>query len=384
MMTKKSKTKILTIITSFFFYNCSNVQQNNTQTQKPNQISTESSKSDSIAVNKTSSSKTTSSLSATQNITDKKQTQAPSKIDASTLFISNLRVATFQNKKIINELVSYEADGRADYVSYKICPMDQKSDTCVENIYTMNKIILPYLLAGDVLISVKACIDPEKAKNSSISCGKPNEIVYNSRRRDSEIESIMLEKDRIMDGLKKLEEDFRSALENFTKEGYQCLKQDAAVQKNLESKIKFSEYILKAPFGWMWESAKSQANNAAGLVGLSGAMEEVGDGISKLFDEIGEFLGDQCNALGEEWCGILRTVKSFAGIMLEAFNPVHSIGTFSGAIHDLTANPDSLVKRNCHAEENFQVREDTITQYWNNQLRRLQEIKAELEAKGYL
>ena len=318
-----------------------------------------------------------------------------SKVDPASLFIVNVRVGTFRDKRLVHELVSYESDGRSDYVYYRVCPLEKTDQDCegdacetggecIENIYTLDRVILPVLKAGQVLVGVRACVEKERSKSSRETCGPWNEILHNTLRRDQVAEKLLIEKDRVLGSLDKLENDFRNALETFRDEAYECLERDSEAHKHLESKIRFADLIMRAPVGWMTDSVKMHASNMVSTVGLEEEFGAVGKAIGELGGEVSEFLAEQCEGLGEQWCGYLRQVKELGGTMLAAFNPVHSVGVLSGAIHDLTSDPEDLVKRSCQAESAFQQRQNAIEQYWVNKADRLRSIKEQLAQKGYL
>src|SRR3989338_6914439 len=55
------------------------------------------------------------------------------RIDATTLHVSNLHVGNFQNKGMQGEVLSFSADPRTTYITYKICPLEATNKECPKN-----------------------------------------------------------------------------------------------------------------------------------------------------------------------------------------------------------------------------------------------------------
>jgi hypothetical protein len=314
---------------------------------------------------------------------DKEPTEE--KVDPKELRIFALRAGSLEDKRTLHEVVSYEVSGKADYVYYKICPKDGQNKECVENIYTMDRLILPVLLAGTIQISVRACVDEERALDPKGNCGPWEEKLHDTHRYSPEVGVLLQEKDRIIQRLRVIETDYRAALIAFQKESKECVDRDAGAQKLLDSKLKFIDLVLEAPFGWIADTVTMQANNIVDATGTEKEVGAVGDALKGLGSKISDFFGEKCASMGEEMCGYAHMAKDMGAMMARGmFNPVDSVGMLSNAMHDLAADPKDLVKRNCYAEASLQLRQDAMDRLWIQSRDRLKKIKEELDSKEFL
>ena len=319
------------------------------------------------------------------------------KIDANKLTVFNVRAVKKREQLFLTHNLSYEPDGRADYINYLICPLEDVGKQCpealectagghcFEGVSAYNRVRLPLLYAGKVLFKVKACIDREKALTNE-TCGPWEEKEFDSQAFDIRIASLMGRAVNLKQGLGKLNMDYREALDTFVEEARACDALNAEVQKVLDSKVKVVEEFVRLPIEWFGKAGETLADTV--LSGQSdqvfGLFEKAGQGVSRQLEraclEFGEATHDGvCKFL----IGAVTVGKSF----ISAMSPVTAIGTISNKVHDVyygtfLGQGDKLVPKGCFAEQNLQSRVGDIERQMQAKLQELQVIKQQLQQAG--
>ena len=325
------------------------------------------------------------------------------KVDAKKLFVFNVRV-TKLNKQLESVLsLSYDPDGRADYLEYMICPLEKtdqqcregeeivcaQGGECVPGITVHNRVVIPKLHAGRVQIKVKACIERERALSQDV-CGNWEEKEYYSSYFDQRIAHLYGRALTLKKSLGNLvEKDYRNALQTFTEEGRACDLHNAEVDKVLKSKVRVVEQFLRAPASWFKASGENLGDAFLGEGGTQeviGAISDLGKKISKELDKICQSIADT-GAAGDFSCKLFRGTASFGKTMLGAISPVTAVGTLSNSIHDVyygtfKGEGDKLVAKGCHAEANLQRTVYAIETQMQYKIQELGNIKKELQFKG--
>lgn len=325
--------------------------------------------------------------------TNKKDQAKKPLIDPRTLFVAKLNLSNFHSQGVPAEMLNVELDGRASYLFYKICRLEvnncndegilceEEIAKCEENITSLNRVILPPLVGGKILLSVKACVDKAQSSNPSENCGSVREELVDSRRYDEATEKLLEQKAYLLASLKGVESDYRFALSEYVREARACGEHDAEVEKILNAKIKFISTFLEAPIGWMYDGLRATISNVLYGVGLESLDIAAKDAYATFKDKIKEAARNVCDKMSESSClsvtMSLDTLKGFA----VGFNPVHSIGTLSEAVWNLTVDPDVLNKKGCHAEENLRTRQNALEQVFSSRKQNLMEIENSLSGK---
>ena len=319
------------------------------------------------------------------------------KIDGSKLFVLNVRAVAKREQLFLTHNLSYEADGKADYIDYRICPLEDVGKQCPEGlectaggscfpgVSAYNRVRLPLLYAGKVLFKVRACIDRERAL-TDVVCGTWEEKEFDSQAFDSRVASLMGRAINLKQGLGKLNLDYKEVLEKFVEEARACDALNAEVQKVLDSKVSVVEKFTSVP-DKIWEFAGEDVANAI----FFGEPEKVLAGVQNVGSEISRQLERACLELGDAThdgvCNALQVIVTTGKGFLSAMSPVTAIGTISNKIHDVyygtfRGESDKLVPKGCFAEQNLQRSVDAIELQMQAKLQELQVIKQQLQQVG--
>ena len=102
----------------------------------------------------------------------------------------------------VAHIVEYEVTTGTNFVEYVMCPLEGQSKECPQNslciateagecvtdVITHNRMYLPTLYSGRILLKMRPCLEPdfctEKAANC---CGEYNSIQYDSQKPKFEI-----------------------------------------------------------------------------------------------------------------------------------------------------------------------------------------------------
>lgn len=322
------------------------------------------------------------------------------KYDAAKLTVFNLRIATQQLSLTKGLNLSYDPDGRADYIEYMVCPLAATGKTCNKEVLdcsaggecftgltVYNRVRIAQLFPGQALFKVKACVEQDHAQGSE-TCGPWEEKTFDTGAYDPRVASLLSQAQSIKEDLGNLvAHDYRNALITFEKEAKACDKLDASVKRVLDSKVKVVEQFLLAPISWFYQSGLGLGDTILG----DGGTGEVLAAVGKLGAAVSKELDVACQALGEgthdKVCDVLKGLVTFGSSMILGLNPVPAFGTISNAIHDVyygtfLGKGDILVPKGCHAEENLQRSAQAIQTQIQSKLQNLQALKQELQSKG--
>ena len=320
------------------------------------------------------------------------------RIDASKLAIYSLRITKQRERLSLTHNMSYEVDGRARWINYRICPLENvekqcsegyecaPGGNCVDEVTIHNRVKLPLLYAGKVLFKVRACTDAEYSTTDEI-CGGWEEKQFNSQVFDIRVATLMGRAMNLRKTLGELNKGYKKALDTYVDEAKACEGLNAEVQKVLDSKVKIIETIREYS-----EDVFAEAGEYVADVDFWGLSDRdvgtlVGDGLSGL----GKEFEKQCAEVGEvfdDWvCGAAR-IGGFVGkTMLLSMSPVTALGTVSNSLHDIyygtfLGQGDKLVPKACLAEQNLQRTSDAIKISMDYKLQELRLIKQQLEDAG--
>ncbi|MFK7824767.1 MAG: hypothetical protein AB8G05_11450 [Oligoflexales bacterium] len=319
------------------------------------------------------------------------------KFDASELFVTGLRVVKKREQLSLAHNLSFEADGRAEYVDYRICPLEDvgkectegfecaRGGNCVQGITPHNRLKLPLLYAGKVLFKARACADRKNTLTDDI-CGGWQEKEYDSQVYNIRIATLTGRAIDLKKDLGILNKDYKDALETFVQDARECDAINAEVQKVLDSKVRIVEDFVRAPIEHFVMAGEFAADQV-----LWGQTDQVVGGLEKAGSTISEGLERECLRIGEataDWvCSVLKIPGQFAKGMLAAMSPVTAIGTVSNSVHDIyygtfLGQGDKLVPKACLAEQKLQRSADIIELQMEKKLDELRGIKVQLENAG--
>lgn len=410
---------VLRIILLFAVLSC-------TKTSTSAKASTSSSSSGSGSTGSSSVTSTSSSTASAVKPLDK--------VDAKNLRVLNISVGKMVEDGKRGELISYALAGAADYVSWTICPEEETNQTCtstdsqscsvggscVQNVTPYNKIILPNMFAGKILISLQACVEPEKAKDASQLCGKVESLEYNSHYTDLETATLFQRRQNLIAAINAKGDAKRKAFVDYQNDLLDCLQNNAAVEALLRSKIAVIDQIIKGVFFkmFLWaptKVAQEMQKTQAGAALISGAKNTVDYGLDKLNEAKNKIcavsdsnvvdqgcvqdLKDKKSTMSDaeknQFCtsikpGVLQNVCGMIGTMAEGvvgmakgMNPMQSIAILSDAIHTLS-DPEHSVSRACLADEKFAKISQAIDSDVSLSGEQLLDVDNQLISKGEL
>ncbi len=173
-------------------------------------------------------------------------------VDASQLVVSNISVAKFiQNSETVGRL-SFEVDGRADYVIYNACGSNEQ---CFNGRSALTRVVLPLLETGPVDIKVKACVDPGR-NTTADECGPwntPASQFVQPKPNDTEVKALLRQKADLNEQIKAYGTEMKMALERGQR------KMDDCIKRNIEAVRLTQIKALTSAFLSMGESLLGQA-----------------------------------------------------------------------------------------------------------------------------
>ena len=370
---------------------------------------------------------TDSNLSSGSNSTI--QRKPLPKVDGKSLKIFNLNVGKLSDSGVNSTVVSYAASGGTQYVLWKLCPEEEvvKTETCiatedqtcgfggacVQNVTSYNKFILPMLYAGNVFLSVQACVEPDNAVNSQEACGPFTEMRYNSHINNTQVMALFAKREDIINALDRLGKEKMKLYSDYKGDLMSCLKNDAKNAEYYQVKIAVVDTLVNGLFfRWLTWPGDALAETTVGQVVWKGLKEHVyepikeivhklcsvGDSanidkacITKLNDSNSTMTTEQKNAYCTKGvdpgfivsiCGMLDKLGTALIGFASGMNPAVSIPTLTGAVQTLfSSNP---VPRQCHAEENLAKASEAIDKTAAGYSIQLIEIDNQLRSLGQL
>lgn len=324
-------------------------------------------------------------------------------IDASALAVTGITVAnmTVSNRSV--ESLSFEADGRSEYVDYLICPMKVTGKTCTENligtpscglggdcvpaIATTNRVTLPVLYEGQITIKVRACVNVKNAKDKNVTCGPFTEHPYNSQRFNARLASLNSTATRLKTELGVLNIKYKDVLQKYVDDAAACDNLAADVRELMDRKSQLIKTYIRAPTAWFQKAGEDLAdtilgNGATGIV--LGAVDDFTDTISKAGSNLCDRIGD---ASDDKVCEFLKIPGALAGQFIKGLSPISSFGTMENALFNVyygtfMGKGERLTPRGCFAEKNMQLSVEQITQAMSTKLTLLKELATEIMAAG--
>lgn len=387
---------LLSLMMVFFVYSCSQSPAPQATERSQNKKATNEA-SQSALTNQDTKSEASESQEEDSEIA-KLEEEVSKKYDAATLKVFNVRVSKLRQGLTTGLSLSYDPDGRSDYIDYKICPLEvtgkecegddcTRGGECYPGVTVYNRLRLPGLYAGKVKYSVRSCLDRNNALTDQ-SCGDWEEIIYDNQSYNIRIAIL---KDRVLkykDELGRLtEEEYRGAFVTYKKEIEACDAHNAEVQKVLDSKARIVEQFLRAPAKWFGQAGRDFGD----LIMGEGKSDEVIGKVKEFGKLVGAKMEEACVKIGqgtnEAVCKVLKGVANFGKQFLSMFNPITPLGTLSNAIHDVVIGTfkgegEKLVAKGCHAEENLQRSVNAIETKMQTVVNNLMTIKQELQAAG--
>lgn len=207
----------------------------------------------------------------TSQVTEQKLAEEPkplAKVDTEKLRVFNLSVGKMAEKGKKAEIISYSISGRADYAFWRICPMEQSfqecpagvtcaaGGECVENVTPYNRVVVPKTFEGKVLVSVKGCVEPDKATGSE-TCGPFADKEYQPGAIDSQLRTLYQRRLDVIKSLEKLGRDKYQIFVEYRDDLQFCLDHNADVEERLRTKIRIIDQLLKTPVNWFIEGVKN-------------------------------------------------------------------------------------------------------------------------------
>lgn len=356
------------------------------------------------------------------------------KVDSKNLRVLNLSVGKMVEDGKRGELISYALAGAADYVSWTICPEEETTQTCtrtdtqacsiggacVQNVTPYNKVLIPNMFAGKILISLQACVEPEKALDPSKLCGQVESMEYNSHYTDLETATLFQRRQNLISSINAKGVEKKKAYVDYQNDLLDCIKNNAAVEALLRSKIAVIEQIIKGVFFKMFawapvKVAQEMQKTQAGSALIAGATNTVNYGVDKLTEakdkvcslsdstmvdqscmqdlkdknstmsdsEKAKFCLSVQPGVVQNICGMIGTMAHGALDMLKMMNPMQSIAILSDAIHTLS-DPEHSVSRACLADEKFSKISQTIDGEVSLSGEQLIDVDNQLISKGEL
>ncbi|MBP6217365.1 MAG: hypothetical protein KA436_02120 [Oligoflexales bacterium] len=344
------------------------------------------------------------------------------KYSASQLKVFDLVAAKSVEKDSQSFIVSFDVAGMTEYVDWTICPMEDTGQTCTDeavksgkcipgrgecssNVSNENKILVPNLFAGKILITAKACISQENAKVSGETCGEPKEIYFDSQVSNIKARTLLSQRSWLYDSLTKLEIQKFESYRTYQHDLEECIKFNAQAEEMIRSRIRVLDQYLRAPLQWL-----SQADDftyGAGSTVLTGAKTVASTIVKPLQDMCGKTDKSVDSACVEElnrnefkgtdeekneYCtketqsGLAETCHIVSeGLMgfVTGMNPMTSFQTLSGAIHDLT-DPEHSVAKNCTAEQKLKAVQDPIQKEIQSKRKQVDDLNKTLKGMGFL
>ena len=331
------------------------------------------------------------------------------KVDASTLAVSDIAVGKFLQAGARTEMVSYAMSGQADYLFWQICPEQPSADStatcvatdtqpcapggaCIQNVTSFNKILFPNMFAGNVMISLKACVDPDHALNANVTCGPYANLLYNSDYINTQVAALFGKRTDLLTALNSAGAEEQTAYMNYAGDLQVCMTSDAANAAYYESKIQVIDMLIKGVFwnAFIWAPKQlltEIANTSVGQQLISGAQSTLStatqtfNNVANTFCNSGTttevnqtcvnnlknstnmtqaqkdaFCPGQTTQSGPlpiaTFCSIVGTLAGSIKMMAESMNPMQSVAVLSDAISTIS-NPEASVSQLCLAEEKF-------------------------------
>ncbi|MBI2603896.1 MAG: hypothetical protein HYW48_12660 [Deltaproteobacteria bacterium] len=233
----------------------------------------------------------------------------PEKVDAAKLRIFNLSVGKLADKGKKAEIISYSISGKADYAFWRICPMEQTfqecpegrttcsvGGECVENVTPYNRVVVPKLFEGKVLVSVKGCVEPDKATSREI-CGTFADKEYQPGTPDLKLRNLYQRRQDVIKALEKLGRDKYQIFVEYRDDLQFCLEHNADVEERLRAKIRIIDQLLKTPVNWFIEGVKNTGQSIdKALDGIPGIVATGAEDAGKYTVDGLDWLGDQIDA----------------------------------------------------------------------------------------
>lgn len=361
------------------------------------------------------------------------------KVDASKLRISEVSVGKMTEGGKRSEVVNFTTWGQGDYVHWQICPEDPPNDgvvncvpsdtqacglggACVQNVTSYNKILFPHLYAGNVSISMKFCVDPERAMDSKVVCGDSTVYPYNSRAVNADVQALFLKRQGLLDAINKIGVEKRQDYQNYANDLQDCLDSSKQNEAYYQSKIQTINQLIKGVFWNMfiwapksvWKAMQETENGSKLTQGLTSALSATKDAFSdmgKKFCDLGATQATDESCLSnlkdakasmtqaqidafcsaglkrekgmDGFCKLMGTLGDTVSTMIQSADPMQSFSVLSDAIHTVS-DPSGSVAKQCTAEEKFAKVSQGSDMNLSALGQQLSEVNAQLRALGEL
>ncbi|MBC62535.1 MAG: hypothetical protein CMP11_08765 [Zetaproteobacteria bacterium] len=378
MKTKKNtniKQILKTFFTTFFIFSASNCVQE----QKSNTVRTNGA--------------TTNSLNNSSDNEESNDREEPEKIDTSLLKIYNVSISDVrQNNGNIQQIASFDLPYNTGYTTFTICPKENtdqecsedysqcaEGGACVTQIANYSRIIIPKLYAGEVEITFQACIDDRSRSLNNEPCGPKKIVYYDSKRANIEVLKLLNEERRYKEAAANLVLDYRQFLEEWEKETIKCMKQNADADKLLQTKLRFVQQYMTAPYNYT-------VDVALGYPGVENVSAEVDAFKTKTQDFLAEECVNMTEAINEAdkkliGCTFAAGAWEVGKMFATGVNPATAVQQISNAIHTL-ADPRNSVPLLCSQEEKLSENDKTYYLQINAIQTNYSKVVEELKALG--
>ena len=373
------------------------------------------------------------------------QTLAPApppvlkKVEGKDLKVFSISLTPLLNGNKYGFSLGYNPDGKAEYVDYMICPLEDTGAKCPENapcaaggkcfnqLTSYNRVRLPVLYKGEVLVKVKACVSRERALGAE-NCGEEATKTYNSGAYDPQIASLRWNAERVKQQLRALiQTEYVTAMKEFVSEAQACDVGSAANREYLNAKVRVVQQFVYAPESYAAQAGINIGDAVLGEKGgeqFFGQIGEIGESFNRTTQDICRELGKStiihkdkaiCETVDKgrkecleagllskaecerknhphncsfDLCSVLEFGAMFAKGMVMQFDPAIPIGTISNTLNDAIegtwGDRKKLVAKACAAEDNFDLKSQAITDKIEKATKELKAIREQLEAKGAL
>jgi hypothetical protein len=430
-----SEVLLRILILILFFIACS--PSASKQQPKSKSLSKEALSKDSSKSMETNTSASLSNNSS--DFSDSSDIQPPKKIDGSKLAVRDITIGKLLEGGSRSEVANFSTSGDAEYVVWQLCPEEETIQTqttscvatdtqvcstgggCVQNVTPYNKIVFPHLFAGQVIFSIKACVDPENAIDPTQACGPFLDYPYNSHVTNTLVTGLFAKRQNLINALNRLGEAKKQLYFYYRADLMDCLTFDAKNAGVYQAKIQFVEQLVNGVFFRMFtwgpkELFEEMNKTEAGKVVLGGVdvawtgVKKVVSHITDSICDIGATTGVDTSCLTQlkdsnstltdqqqtdycrnttpsggasSFCAMMAKLGHAMSGMAAAMSPAESIPVLIDALQTAT-DPENAVSRTCLAEQKLaksseQVDKDAValTQQLiecGNQLRALGEL----------